>query len=100
MKKVITQKKTDTIDLVDLIKRLGKGDELIVTYKAKSDLPYFTYLSMTSHGHYGFRSPLGLRNKMTYMHPSLEACLDSAIGGGKELLVFERNEMNNFFKLM
>lgn len=95
MKRVITNSKEINVD--ELIDRIERGDRLMVVYKVRSEINYYAFFSKTSHFHYGFRNHLGMNNKMTFKHSTMKLSLEAAIKGGKELLVFEPDEMNQIF---
>lgn len=97
MKKVISN--TKEISLDELVDRLQRFEKLTIVYIARSELPYYTFFSSTSHGEYGFKHHTSLDIKMTYRSRTIRGSLQAAIKGGKELLVFERNEMDQLFKL-
>ena len=71
---------------------------LTIVYKVRSDLNNYAFFSKTSHGRYGFRNLAGLTNKMTYLGDTIEESLNAAIKGGKELLVFDRDELDKLYK--
>lgn len=99
MRKVVVEHCITPIDIKTLVNRLlVNNDKLIVVYKAKSDNPYYAFLSRTSNYQYGFHCHIGVGTKMTFFHNTLKECLEAAIKGGKEILVFERDEMDKLFK--
>lgn len=95
----LRKEETKDISLDDLVFRLQNGDKLTVVYRAKSELPYYAFFSKTSHGNYGFRSHCGLGNKMTYMEGDIRASLQAASKAGKDVLVFEREEVDKLYKI-
>ena len=82
MKKVISTVKS--ISISELVTRLLEGEAITVVYKAKSEQPYYAFLSKTSYGEYGFRHYTYLSKAMTYRSGNLTECLELAIKGGKE----------------
>lgn len=97
MKKLIKKKEISLNKLLDLI----NAEPIIVAYKTKSNDPYYSTLIKDDYSNQVyFQSPFVLDRRMTYKSSNIEKTLLSAQNAGKEILVFRRNEMNEFYKLL
>ena len=96
--RLVTNKKKE-ITIEEVIKSIGFGLQLTICYKAKSERPYFLFLKKPSYDIYGFQSNLGLDGDYTYQSSSIAETLKLAIGEGREILVFNRNQQNELFRL-
>ena len=102
MKKV---EDSHTISVEELADRLESGDErLTVCYKAKSEQPYYTFLKSLyeireTRPTFCFQTNLGIRGRRTYSSGSITETLKLAISGGKEVLVFSREEQDLLYNL-
>ena len=102
MKRVINDKKLITIsELVDI---LQMGAKCVVYYMARcsadnESYPVF-FKKMTDSprlGDFGFVAPI-FTNGTSYVADTIRESLQKAVDGGKELIVLERNEVDQLFK--
>ena len=100
MKKVINNRKEISLDeLVDNLQS-GQADK-VVFYISRSTVgndPYpAIFKKLENLNKYGFVSPIFSYNS-TYSANTIRESLSLAIGSGKNLMVLERNEVNQIFK--
>ena len=98
-----TVQNKETISVKELADKLEFGcEKLTVCYKAKSELPYYTFLKKRELRHaiiYGFESNLEIKPRLTYESFSIIDTLDKAIAAGKTIEVFERHEQHLIYNL-
>lgn len=99
MKKVILSEIAENISVRSLVNMLTYEEDITVVYKARSDHPYYSFLTKVGNK-FGFMGHLSLEPRITYEANSAEASIKAAIKGGKELFTFDRTEQYQIFNFI
>lgn len=98
---VICKHNTDYIHIEAAIEDYYSKD-VIICYKAKSDVPYYSmlqYRQQETDGAFGFFVPIGHKGRFTYKENNMHNSIKAAIKAGKKVYLCERTQVHKIFNV-